>query len=125
MHIARAVRVGTHGETGPGLRAIERRDQELHQTGVGGDECLHLAELLEARCGHRFDALGIGPPVVRRPRPERAVVGDSTFRVKGPEPDGQNWAYAPDAIVRCEAKILIDMKTRGLFVVEEVTKDQI
>jgi len=53
---------------------------------------------------------------------EAEVVGDSTFRVKGPEPDGQNWAYAPDAIVRCKKQKLIDMKTDGLFAVEELPK---
>jgi hypothetical protein len=51
---------------------------------------------------------------------EAEVVGDSTFRVKGPEPEGQNWAFAPDALVRCEQKTLIDLRTLGLFVVEEV-----
>ena len=51
---------------------------------------------------------------------EGQIVGDSTFRVKGPKPEGQNWAYAPDTIVRCEPKILLDRKTRGLFVVEPV-----
>ena len=53
---------------------------------------------------------------------EAEVVGDSTFRVKGPEPEGQNWAYAPDAIVRCEQKKLIDLRTLGFFVIEEVPK---
>ena len=53
---------------------------------------------------------------------EAEVVGDSTFRVLGPEPDGQAWAYGPDAIVRCEQKKLIDLRTLGLFVVEELPK---
>jgi hypothetical protein len=51
---------------------------------------------------------------------EAEVVGDSTFRVLGPEPDGQAWAYAPNTVVRCVPKLLIDRRTRGLFVVEEL-----
>ena len=54
---------------------------------------------------------------------EAEVVGESTFRVKGPEPTGQAWSFAPDTIVRCEAKILVDCRTRGLFAVESLTED--
>ena len=53
---------------------------------------------------------------------EAEVVGDSTFRVLGPEPDGQAWAFGPDAIVRCEQKKLIDLRTLGLFIIEELPK---
>jgi len=53
---------------------------------------------------------------------EAEVVGDSTFRVLGPEPDGQAWAFGPDAIVRCEQKKLIDLRTLGLFAIEELPK---
>jgi hypothetical protein len=48
------------------------------------------------------------------------VVGDSTFKVLGPQPEGQCWAYEPDSIVRCVTKILVDRRTRGLFAVERV-----
>ena len=51
---------------------------------------------------------------------EAEVVGDSTFRVLGPQPDGQSWTFAPDTIVRCVPKILIDRRRRGLFAVERV-----
>lgn len=55
---------------------------------------------------------------------EAEVVGESTFRVKGPEPTGQTWSFAPDTVVRCEAKILIDRLTRGLFAVESLASDE-
>ena len=51
---------------------------------------------------------------------EAIVVGDSTFKVVGPEPDGQRWTFGPDTVVRCVPKILIDRRTRGLFAVERV-----
>jgi len=54
---------------------------------------------------------------------EAIVVGDSTFRVVGPEPDGQTWAYAPNKVVRCVTKVLIDHRTRGLFAIEELPDD--
>jgi hypothetical protein len=51
---------------------------------------------------------------------EAEVVNDNTFRVIGPQPDNQSWAYAPGTLVRCVAKILLDRRTRGLFVVERI-----
>jgi hypothetical protein len=51
---------------------------------------------------------------------EAEVVGDSTFRVLGPQPENQSWTFKPDTVVRCIPKILVDRRTRGLFAVERI-----
>ena len=64
-----------------------------------------------------------GEPINVWVQVEAEPVGDSTFRVEGPEPEGQSWSYAPNTIVRCEIKILVDRRTPGLFVIESVEPD--
>jgi hypothetical protein len=49
-------------------------------------------------------------------RPVSAIPSGRFFQVMGPEPDDEDWAFKPEALVRCAPKVFAD-GTSGLTVV--------